>query len=502
MALYQGYSKAFGRYEIKSTNEKGKVQGQARTFSGRAPGDADYKAHLAGTAGLGIIMLRDDDTCVFGALDYDKIGSDIVKAEQKVRTLGLPLVVCRSKSGGIHFYVFTSEPVPASMLRSRLADWAALLGIASQVEVFPKQSLRVSDVDVGNWINLPYFGVENTNRYAVIQGQPASFEEFLDYAECSQVSIEAFRAEAAPLQETRWFENGPPCLQHIAARGGFVEGERNTGMFSVIVYLKKRYPDTWEDYVDEYNQGLAQAKSGEVQQLIKNHRKKEYSYKCKESPCKEFCQRGACLSALYGVGEGASGSKAVDIGNVMRYEPQAPDEPMWALEINGRRVLVTNAQLYSRDAFNQQCMAQANQIAARMPPSRWLSYLAEEILPNATVVPLPEDTGPSAIVWAHIVAFFHQSARAMTWEQLSLGNPYVENGIVHFRAMDVIKYLDTRKVQHKGSQALYVFLRDKGAESFSKSINGATVRGWKMPLPEYVILPDTSDDITLNSEAF
>jgi hypothetical protein len=57
--------------------------------------------------GIGIVPIRDDATCVWGAIDIDldKEPNLTVLAKQ-VHKLELPLIVCRSKSGGAHLYLF------------------------------------------------------------------------------------------------------------------------------------------------------------------------------------------------------------------------------------------------------------------------------------------------------------------------------------------------------------------------------------------------------------
>jgi hypothetical protein len=64
------------------------------------------------------------------------------------------------------------------------------------VEIFPKQTERKIDKETGkpetrNWINLPYFDAERTERYCVSHGQRISLAEFIELAEGSRVGREA-----------------------------------------------------------------------------------------------------------------------------------------------------------------------------------------------------------------------------------------------------------------------------------------------------------------------
>lgn len=492
--LFSGYSKAYGTFEIKKADEKGKMAGTAKTIRGLASAEV-YERHLSGVgAGLGIVPLRDDDTVVFGAIDYDNRKADHLKAEEAVKKLALPLIVCRSKSGGAHFYCFTKEPIAASVMRDRLAEWTAKLGMAATTEHFPKQSARFNDNDIGSWINLPYFGgLEGPgDRYAIINGAPATLSSFLSLAESLRVSLDDAQEEApiAPAAEDL-FPEGPPCLQHLASIGGFAEGTRNDGMLNVITYLKKAKPDDWRSHVDRYNQRLANLGSAEIEDLKKTHSKgKSYNYTCKRPPINAHCNRRACLGRLYGVGEGTPESKGMDIQALTRYDSAQGDEPLWGMEINGKRVMVSNNQFYSRDEFNRQCMAQANVLPIRMPPARWLAYLGE-IIQTATYVPMPADAGPTGQLWEWVENFCLQKASAMEKEEVYLGKPWREDGKVYFRSHDLFKYLDRHRVKYPSEKHVWSMLGDHGADK--KPLHIKTAAGWKyvntwvLPIPEMAL---------------
>lgn len=480
-ALFSGYTQAYGTYAIRGSSQDGKAIGKAQTLRGE-PTVELYKNHLEGKgAGLGIIMLREDNTVYFGAIDYDNKTMDHKKAEAKVRELNLPLVLCRSKSGGGHFYCFTSEPVPAFVMRDRLGEWASLLGMAATTEQFPKQTSRFNDADIGNWINLPYFQADATNRFAIINGESAPLAEFLDLAEKSRQSLE--QMQLASKEATILFEEGPPCLQTIETQGGFMEGTKKDGMFNVGVYLKKAHPDDWAGRMDSYNLAMANLKSDEVQGLVKQLSKKDYSYKCKLAPINACCNRRVCRTRMFGVGQtDTDESRGYALGGLTRYESPNGDEPLWALEVNGKRVLVTTQQIYSRDEFNRACISQANVIPVHMTPARWLKFL-NELLPTADLVPLPEDASPLGQLWEYIEMFLTQQVMAQDKDQVMMGQPYREGDTVYFRSVDLFKYLDSRRIQYKSQQFVWDFLRRRGGDKSFWNIGGKGVNVWHLPAP-------------------
>lgn len=137
----------------------------------------EYARHLSAQAvtgewSLGLNPLRDDDTVLFAALDFDAkdlSDEDVHAILQRAHDLELPLVWTRSKSNGLHGWLFFEEPVEAAGVRSLLADWGKTLGWSEKqggsskgrgdrfFEIFPKQD-RLANGEHGNWIRLPWPG--------------------------------------------------------------------------------------------------------------------------------------------------------------------------------------------------------------------------------------------------------------------------------------------------------------------------------------------------------
>ena len=109
-AIFSGLDIAYGTYKIKSERGDGKQAGQA-TVVRKPPTDDLWIKHLEGVdPSLGIIPIRADNTCIWGCIDIDQYPLDHKGLVDKVRSLSLPLVVCRSKSGGAHVFLFSKEP--------------------------------------------------------------------------------------------------------------------------------------------------------------------------------------------------------------------------------------------------------------------------------------------------------------------------------------------------------------------------------------------------------
>jgi hypothetical protein len=245
ISIFAGLDSAYGTYKVSGQNEKGKSTGQALVV--RKPPTKDlWQRHFDGAEpSLGIIPIRADNSCVWGCIDIDQYPLDLAALVTQIKKLGLPLVSCRSKSGGAHCFAFTKTPVPAGDMQDYLTSCAALLGQSGR-EIFPKQrEIHLNRGDCGNFLNLPMHNVSKTLRYAIKEdGTAASLEEFFEMYEAN-VQDSLVSPKPSPKENAAVFD-GPPCLQALCEQG-FPEGSRNNGMFSLGIYLKKAFPEGWTD---------------------------------------------------------------------------------------------------------------------------------------------------------------------------------------------------------------------------------------------------------------
>ena len=177
--IFTGLERAHGVTKVGQSNGDGtKVQG--KSFIKRDPvTDQLWLDHLQGRDSLGIIPINDDNLCIWGCIDIDSYaGFDHKKLVDKIFNLHLPLVVCRSKSGGAHVFLFTDNYVTAKLMQDKLTQIKAVLGYSGS-EVFTKQTELKSEDDTGNFLNLPYFNGDDTTRYAFDRmGQAVNLEGF------------------------------------------------------------------------------------------------------------------------------------------------------------------------------------------------------------------------------------------------------------------------------------------------------------------------------------
>ena len=104
----------------ESNGDGNKIKG--KSFVKREPVTDDlWQKHLDGKDSLGVIPINDDNKCKWGCIDIDSYaGFDHKKLINKIKQFNLPLIVCRSKSGGAHVFLFTKDYVSASLMQDKI----------------------------------------------------------------------------------------------------------------------------------------------------------------------------------------------------------------------------------------------------------------------------------------------------------------------------------------------------------------------------------------------
>ena len=480
--IFSGLDIAYGTYRIEKDKGNGKQVGKAVVV--RHPPTPDiWKAHLDGVEpALGIIPIRADNSCTWGAIDIDQYPIDHAALIQKIRKLNLPLVVCRSKSGGAHCFVFTKTPVPAADVQDYLKGAASLLGEAGR-EIFPKQTeILVDRGDTGNFLNLPYFAGDNTLRYAVKDnGESASLEEFYAMYD-TYVQDAPLTAPEPPKQAVSPLKDAPPCLQTLC-QSGFPEGTRNNGLFNIGIYLRKAYGDQWEDKMLEYNNLYMSPPVSltEVQLIIKQLKKKTYKYKCKDAPINSFCNPSVCRMRKHGIGADAPDAPSMAALSKYNSEP-----PLWFLDVNSRRVELDTEQLFNQMQFQRVCMERLNILPPTLQRADWeqrLNHLLREMVEMEQIVDASDDTSITGRFTELLEEFTTHLQQAMDRDEILMGRPWVneEEAAVYFRMKDLEAHLKRNNFVGLTTPRMAQRIRDLGGEPITASLKNRATRLWKMP---------------------
>jgi len=498
MLLYRANSRSFGNWDPSTKNTHTEK---------REIGYDDFVGHFKGVMGVGCVPLRDDDTCYWGAIDIDNHGkkedTDIAGVEQAVQDHGYPLVATRSKSGGVHLYLFMSEPAKAELVRRVLKLWADKLRVPGTDCLFPKHDKMNKDSETGekglsNWVNFPYFNVKKTDRYAVINGKQAPFTMFLEYAEGK-------RQTAADLQRWANFDHteAPPCLQ-AKFKDGFTPGERNTGIYQIAVYSRKkeRDLDTASEVAHELSeQYMPDIKYGERQKTIKSALSKTYNYKCGDF--KDVCDREACRKRKYGVSE----TQYRDMQN----KDQMPEfceaimwtgasEPRWSVKaVVGDAAeyeikYLNTDELRKYDLFRKRMIETTPVFLPTMKQGEWDTIIGP-VMASRITMPMPEDTTETGMIKSRLREFLAKARfdadpnDTKNRQPLLRGLPVVQNhkgmDVVMFRSQDFDKYIKDTKTDVSKRDLWLKVCNDVGASSDRIRVGHNFVSVWCLPAKDY-----------------
>jgi len=475
--LFQGLDRAYGFFTTGVPNPKkgGKLEGKASTVVGPVVPSL-WAQHLSGQQGLGIIPIRDDATCLFGAIDIDIYdGLDLIELEKKISVL--PLVLARTKSGGAHLYMFLEDALPAEYVRGKLIDWAIQLGFPG-IEIYPKQSKLANTKDVGSWINMPYFNMHEGNRYAIKDGKALTAQEFITYAHEKKATKAQIDDAKIKTLDDGDFLDAPPCIQILASQG-FPEGTRNNGLLNMGVYARLKFGEAWQDKLEEFNHLYMKPplKMSEIKLLVKSLGKKDYFYTCGKTPLSQYCNKDICKTRPHGVG-GNEDEPSINIGELVKINSVPPT---WIIEVEGNRMELSTVDLLNQEKFRLLCMESINILPNRMKPIMYEKIIKDR-LQNVRIVEAPPDSGPEGRFWGLVEQFCTGRAQAKTQDELLRGMPWTDNGLTYFRSRDLIKYLDQQHFRDFRERQIWAILRrDDKVIHGQFNIKGVCIQWWAVP---------------------
>jgi len=463
----------------------------------------NFEEHLNGIVGLGISPIMDDNMCYFGAIDLDAHGDndpdiDLQKCESVVVENNLPLMVCRSKSGGVHFYLFCLDPIPAMAIRTVLNMWAKLIVksiIVPVFEVFPKQiKIYVNSAGVKStpsWINLPYFDIQSKvqRRYCFNKGAPVSFTEFLDVAESK-------RTQGNSLEELTEGEHAqaPPCIKKMMSEG-VGQGHRNVALYNFTVYFKKAFDD-WRDRslnanAKYFNPPLSLS---EAKKVVENAGRRDYRYKCQEEPCKSLCDSAKCVTLKYGISNDEKGEYGLNnLSGFERIKKILTAPPKWEVYVAGRKVVVETNVLMDWRLMRNAIAEQLTKVLPSMKNSVWEKVLAP-LVDNAETVSAPDEASVGGFIRSKVISFIQRIDLSSDGKDIAersrvvKGFPIIQEvegkRHVYFRGQDFIDFLKRTRCEELKGGALWMELRKMGMIHTKLRVGESTIEVWGLPLDD------------------
>lgn len=495
MNLFAGYRTAHGTHgmpDLDADGFKWTIKRTAKTI--REPVTLElWEQHLNGKRPLGVVPINEESMSQWGSIDVDEYDIDLLEIIKKVESMKLPLVPCRSKSGGLHLWLFTTEPVAAEKMQSTLRDIAASLGLGD-CEIFPKQTkLLVEQGDQGNWMVMPYFGGDFGKKLKMQYGLKKSgaemtINEFLNMAEKSRVppdQLSMIRVKK-PKKERAPFSDGPPCLQHMAEQG-FPEDGKKRALFMMAIYLKRAFSSDWQTKLEEYNRAHLRPPlpSEEIQGVIKSVTKKDYEYTCKEQPMVGHCDAMLCRTRKYGVGAG--GTYPIISGlSKLNTEPA-----MWFVDVEGSRLSMSTEDLQNYPRFHRLCMEFTHKCFKMLPQQVWLS-LVSEAMNNMTLIEAPPDIGIAGRFHEILESWLTNRQRGENKEDILNGRPWEDEAEQrhYFKLNDLKKFLEREGMKEMKHGEITLRIQKLGGGSKGRNIKGKFVNLWWVPSETVQHTPD------------
>ena len=311
-----GYCNVKNGYKEDIGNGKVKFKPGDYGWSQNPIKEQDYIEHLEGKKSIGIQPCDDEGMARFGAIDIDPEDYqefNIKKYLDIINDKNIPVIPVKSKSGGLHVYMFLKEPAKASFIRNFLDKLLFTFKLESNTEIFPKQTeLGTSDEGNpinGNFINLPYY--KKNERVAVnpTDGTEFTFEQFIKIVEANTktaAELEEFANTLVNKELTggdEEFIDGPPCLQALSKNK--LNDGRDRFLYNYMVFSKKKYPDDWEKKVVEaarkYFEYSSEWDDNKVNFKIRAWRKETKGHTCNEDPIKSNCIKSVCVKRKFGI---------------------------------------------------------------------------------------------------------------------------------------------------------------------------------------------------------
>jgi hypothetical protein len=474
MDLFTGSSAAYGLWGAKRRSPEDPTKFEPASTVKRQVTQREYERHLAGEVGVGIVPVTTEGVCFFGAIDIDIDTIDHAELYSNVRKHAIPLNVCRSKSGGAHCYVFFKTGINADTCRSLLKSWAEILGYP-QAEIFPKQS-RSTAQNIGNWINLPYFGGDATTRYCVGPAGAKTLAQFLS-------EVEYYDPQKAVVVDEDRGSELPPCLRSLQ-ENGIGAGQRNQALLNFAIFYRKSDPKNWEARTTAQNSQYFSPSldSREVRGIIQSASRNRYQYTCEVSPLRDLCNKPACSKLQFGVGhmpwQEDGGFDDLVVTNCRKL---LSDPPKYIIDVNGKDITLSWEEFYSFAKFKSRVGQQLNFVFANRKQASW-EQVVRTLLTGRTDIEAPSDAGVMGLVVEKLHEFLTLRERALNREDLLRGLPIQDGPNVLFRASDLKRYLQGFKLDKVEMPDLFAMLKSHGTTHKTVRISGRVVNVWSYPV--------------------
>lgn len=245
--LFDGSKKKYGVFKPSGLKRAdGKVEGDYTWKNYPADGNEIpiWENHINGVESFGMVPIREDNTVSFGVIDVDQI-----KSEEEANSVlaimkswNLPFTPFRSKSGGIHAYLFIDGSASAKEVKRRLTALSLKLGRPkTTIDIFPVQTKATNGGGGGNQINMPYFDYQNkeVRRWAI---RNYDIKDLIPLEEFLTMDVKKITIKELETVGIKQVSDYPPCMDYYF-ENKVREGERDKGLLQFGCVARKIHGD-------------------------------------------------------------------------------------------------------------------------------------------------------------------------------------------------------------------------------------------------------------------
>ena len=295
--------------------------------------------------------------------------------------------------------------------------------------------------------------------------------------------------------QTMTYAEAPPCILKVLA-GGAAEGNRNEAIFNTTVFLRKAFPDDFQQRAVELNPIIfyKPLNKAELARTVMSAGRPDYSYRCNEEPIKSFCNKEACLASKFGItakeGEKLESMQELPtFSNLVKFQT----EPIrWEISIGGHKVgNLSTSQLLDWRYIRELIAERTMKVVPMIKPAEWERMLAP-LMDGVRFVETPDDASVSGVVRLRLKEFAAKtdlSNRGQNKEDrraLARGLPCVQEvdgeRCVVFRSQDFINYLKRTKSEELKGTSLWFAVKDLGVIHSKFRLGEHNINVWRIPV--------------------
>jgi hypothetical protein len=466
---FTGLKRNYGYCNVENgyKDESGKIRFDPKDYgwAKRPISDQDYIDHLNGKKSIGIQPCDDDGLAIFGAIDIDPKNYTDFKPEKYLKIIEekeLPVIPIKSKSGGLHIYVFTQERIKASDIRQFLDSLLFIFSLPAKTEIYPKQtSLETTEGkrSSGNFINIPYYN--SNDRVAVdTSNNELTFETFMKAVELNAQTAKTLNDFGATLiqralkNESPEFKDGPPCLGIIC--GGLeknntkLDDERDRFLYNYMVFAKKKYSDSWEKKVEDAGRKYLQYDNTwgdkKVLQKIKDWKGNTAGYLCHEEPIQSHCFKPTCLRRKFGVSK-QSNLEWPEIISITKIDYRPKPKFDLSVKLPTGKIKIVRAESTKQAMLQEELRVLIAGATAILPPiltKKEFQGMMGMVWPQMNTETPDPDSQPAGILF-RLTKDFLNNTKANTYNAFKTGSVLIENEKAYFLFNKYYEDLKTRE---------------------------------------------------------